>query len=107
MNELQRFPVLRKRMDEVIGDFLREGLEPSEAMIGDIIDMEVCIMNWKSLRSLISFTLRVIFQLSFSIVYKEPKLIFSHVGWLGTFFNLEKWFLVFDWIVSFNCELNY
>jgi dynamin 1-like protein len=45
MNELQRFPVLRKRMDEVIGDFLREGLEPSEAMIGDIIDMEVCIMN--------------------------------------------------------------
>ena len=49
MNELQRFPVLRKRMDEVIGDFLREGLEPSEAMIGDIIDMEVCLMNWRSL----------------------------------------------------------
>jgi len=64
MNELQRFPVLRKRMDEVIGDFLREGLEPSEAMIGDIIDMEVCIMNWKSY-----------VELSFSIVYKEPRLI--------------------------------
>ncbi|KAF8112356.1 hypothetical protein N665_0065s0125 [Sinapis alba] len=45
MNELQRFPVLRKRMDEVIGDFLREGLEPSEAMIGDIIDMEMDYIN--------------------------------------------------------------
>ncbi|KAH0915325.1 hypothetical protein HID58_029771, partial [Brassica napus] len=45
MNELQRFPVLRKRMDEVIGDFLRNGLEPSEAMIGDIIDMEMDYIN--------------------------------------------------------------
>ena len=44
VNELQRFPVLRKRMDEVIGNFLREGLEPSETMIGHIIEMEVmCI----------------------------------------------------------------
>lgn len=42
VNELQRFPVLRKRMDEVIGNFLREGLEPSETMIGHIIEMEVC-----------------------------------------------------------------
>lgn len=39
--ERQRFPVLRKRMDEVIGNFLREGLEPSETMIGHIIEMEV------------------------------------------------------------------
>lgn len=44
VNELQRFPVLRKRMDEVIGNFLREGLEPSETMIGHIIEMEVCLM---------------------------------------------------------------
>lgn len=44
VNELQRFPILRKRMDEVIGNFLREGLEPSETMIGHIIEMEViCI----------------------------------------------------------------
>ncbi|KAF3599303.1 hypothetical protein F2Q69_00032928 [Brassica cretica] len=42
---VKRFPVLRKRMDEVIGDFLREGLEPSEAMIGDIIDMEMDYIN--------------------------------------------------------------
>lgn len=41
VNELQRFPILRKRMDEVIGNFLREGLEPSETMIGHIVEMEV------------------------------------------------------------------
>lgn len=41
VNDMQRFPVLRKRMDEVIGNFLREGLEPSETMIGHIIEMEV------------------------------------------------------------------
>ncbi|KAA8536385.1 hypothetical protein F0562_028863 [Nyssa sinensis] len=44
-NELQRFPVLRKRMDEVIGNFLREGLEPSETMIGHIIAMEMDYIN--------------------------------------------------------------
>ena len=40
-NELQRFPVLRKRLDEVIGNFLREGLEPSETIIGHLINIEV------------------------------------------------------------------
>ncbi|EOA29925.1 hypothetical protein CARUB_v10013019mg [Capsella rubella] len=45
MTELQRFPVLQKRMDEVIGNFLREGLEPSQAMIRDIIDMEMDYIN--------------------------------------------------------------
>lgn len=40
-NELQRFPVLRKRIDEVIGNFLREGLEPSETIIGHLINIEV------------------------------------------------------------------
>ncbi|KAL2511973.1 Dynamin-related protein 3A [Abeliophyllum distichum] len=45
LNELQRFPVLRKRMDEVIGNFLREGLEPSETMIGHIIEMEMDYIN--------------------------------------------------------------
>ncbi|KAJ4965842.1 hypothetical protein NE237_017691 [Protea cynaroides] len=44
-SELQRFPVLRKRMDEVIGNFLREGLEPSETMIGHIIEMEMDYIN--------------------------------------------------------------
>ncbi|KAI4318454.1 hypothetical protein MLD38_032155 [Melastoma candidum] len=44
-NELQRFPFLRKRMDEVIGIFLREGLEPSETMIGHIIEMEMDYIN--------------------------------------------------------------
>ncbi|GER36399.1 dynamin [Striga asiatica] len=45
VNEMQRFPVLRKRMDEVIGNFLREGLEPSETMIGHIIEMEMDYIN--------------------------------------------------------------
>ncbi|GKE92115.1 dynamin-related protein 3A, partial [Tanacetum coccineum] len=39
-NELQRFPVLRKRMDDVIRNFLRDGLQPSETMIGHIVEME-------------------------------------------------------------------
>ncbi|CAH8262182.1 unnamed protein product [Arabidopsis lyrata] len=45
MTELQRFPVLQKRMDEVIGNFLREGLEPSQAMIRDLIEMEMDYIN--------------------------------------------------------------
>ncbi|KAJ6683522.1 hypothetical protein OIU85_007233 [Salix viminalis] len=45
VNELQRFPILRKRMDEVIGNFLRDGLEPSETMIGHIIEMEMDYIN--------------------------------------------------------------
>lgn len=42
VTELQRFPFLRKCMDEVLGNFLREGLEPSETMITHVIEMEVC-----------------------------------------------------------------
>ncbi|XVF01482.1 hypothetical protein REPUB_Repub04eG0092900 [Reevesia pubescens] len=45
VNELQRFPVLRKHMDQVIGNFLREGLQPSETMIGHIIEMEMDYIN--------------------------------------------------------------
>lgn len=44
VSELQRFPVLRKRMDGVIGNFLRDGLVPSETMIGHIIEMEVFLI---------------------------------------------------------------
>ncbi|XP_021776246.1 dynamin-related protein 3A-like [Chenopodium quinoa] len=44
-SELQRFPILRKRMDEVINSFLREGLQPAEAMIGHIIEMEMDYIN--------------------------------------------------------------
>ncbi|XP_057417000.1 dynamin-related protein 3A [Lotus japonicus] len=43
--ELQRFPFLRKHMDEVIGNFLRDGLEPSETMITHIIEMEMDYIN--------------------------------------------------------------
>ncbi|KAM0028526.1 putative dynamin stalk domain, GTPase effector domain, Dynamin superfamily [Helianthus debilis subsp. tardiflorus] len=45
VNELQRFPVLRKRMDDVTGNFLRDGLQPSETMIGHIVEMEMDYIN--------------------------------------------------------------
>ncbi|XP_028789774.1 dynamin-related protein 3B [Neltuma alba] len=45
VNELQRFPFLRKCIDDVIGNFLRDGLEPSENMIGHIIEMEMDYIN--------------------------------------------------------------
>ncbi|CAI9262135.1 unnamed protein product [Lactuca saligna] len=45
VNELQRFPVLRKRMDDVIGNFLSDGLQPSETMIGHIVEMEMDYIN--------------------------------------------------------------
>ncbi|KAK3162855.1 hypothetical protein QOZ80_1BG0094610 [Eleusine coracana subsp. coracana] len=43
--ELQQFPVLRRSMDEVIGQFLRDGLKPAENMIGHIIEMEEDYIN--------------------------------------------------------------
>ncbi|KAJ7946793.1 Dynamin-related protein 3A [Quillaja saponaria] len=45
VSELQRFPVLRKRMDEVMVNFLRGGLDPSEIMIKHIIEMEMDYIN--------------------------------------------------------------
>ncbi|KAK2437252.1 Dynamin-related protein 3A [Trifolium repens] len=45
VNDLQRFPFLRKRMDEVIGNFLREGLTPTEIMIHHLIHMETDYIN--------------------------------------------------------------
>ncbi|KAJ7516642.1 hypothetical protein O6H91_22G065700 [Diphasiastrum complanatum] len=43
--ELQRFPVLRRRIEEVVAGFLREGLSPSETMIGHLIEMEMDYIN--------------------------------------------------------------
>ncbi|KAF9610480.1 hypothetical protein IFM89_022444 [Coptis chinensis] len=43
--DLHRFPGLRKRMDEVIGNFVRERLEPAEIMINHIIEMEADYIN--------------------------------------------------------------
>ncbi|KAG8368589.1 hypothetical protein BUALT_Bualt15G0061200 [Buddleja alternifolia] len=45
VNELKRFPVLQKRMDDVIRNFLQDGLQPSETMIGHIIEMEMDYIN--------------------------------------------------------------
>ncbi|CAL0311987.1 unnamed protein product [Lupinus luteus] len=45
VTELKRFPFLRKSMDDVIGNFLREGLDPSENMIQHIMEMEMDYIN--------------------------------------------------------------
>jgi dynamin GTPase/dynamin 1-like protein len=39
-SELQKFPILKKRMSEVVSSFLRDGLRPAETMITHIIEME-------------------------------------------------------------------
>ncbi|KAI8547669.1 hypothetical protein RHMOL_Rhmol07G0214100 [Rhododendron molle] len=39
--EIHRFPLLRRRLNEVMGKFLRDGVKPAERMIGNIIEMEV------------------------------------------------------------------
>ncbi|KAF8665012.1 hypothetical protein HU200_054336 [Digitaria exilis] len=43
--ELQQFPILRRSMDEVIGNFLRDGLNPAQSMIEHIIEMEEDYIN--------------------------------------------------------------
>ncbi|GLJ28873.1 hypothetical protein SUGI_0569070 [Cryptomeria japonica] len=43
--ELERFPVLRRRLDEVVGNCLREGLSPAETMIQHLIEMEMDYIN--------------------------------------------------------------
>jgi len=43
--ELQRFPQLRRRIEEVVASFLREGLNPAETMIGHLIEMEMDYIN--------------------------------------------------------------
>ncbi|GBG92710.1 hypothetical protein CBR_g56849 [Chara braunii] len=43
--EIQRFPNLRRRLEEVVAGFLREGLMPAETMITHLIEMEMDYIN--------------------------------------------------------------
>ncbi|KAJ3675762.1 hypothetical protein LUZ60_004804 [Juncus effusus] len=43
--ELLKYPILKRRMDEVIGNFLRDRLNPAERMITHIIDMQIDYIN--------------------------------------------------------------
>eukprot|EP00252_Welwitschia_mirabilis_P025369 TRINITY_DN7890_c0_g1_i2.p1 TRINITY_DN7890_c0_g1~~TRINITY_DN7890_c0_g1_i2.p1 ORF type:complete len:829 (+),score=169.72 TRINITY_DN7890_c0_g1_i2:397-2883(+) len=43
--DIERFPVLGRRLDEVVGKFLREGLGPAELMIRHLIEMEMDYIN--------------------------------------------------------------
>ncbi|KAK3142828.1 hypothetical protein QOZ80_4BG0352210 [Eleusine coracana subsp. coracana] len=44
-SELQKFPTLKRRMTEVVSNFLRDGLRPVETMINHIIEMEMDYIN--------------------------------------------------------------
>ncbi|KAH7438780.1 hypothetical protein KP509_04G031100 [Ceratopteris richardii] len=44
-HDLQRFPVLHRRVEEVMSGFLREGLAPAETMICHLIEMEMDYIN--------------------------------------------------------------
>ncbi|KAL5215947.1 hypothetical protein ABZP36_007348 [Zizania latifolia] len=44
-SELQKYPVLKKRMGEAVSNFLRDGLRPAETMITHIIEMEMDYIN--------------------------------------------------------------
>ncbi|XP_057957732.1 dynamin-related protein 3A-like isoform X2 [Malania oleifera] len=43
--EMQRFPVLRRRLDEVMGKFMRDGVKPAERMIINIVETEMDYIN--------------------------------------------------------------
>ncbi|KAI8026557.1 Dynamin-related protein 3A [Camellia lanceoleosa] len=43
--EILRFSALRRRLDEVMGKFLRDAVKPAERMIGNIIVMEMDLGN--------------------------------------------------------------
>ncbi|XP_028088576.1 dynamin-related protein 3A-like [Camellia sinensis] len=43
--EIRRFPLLRRRLDEVMGKFLRDSVKPAERMIGNIIEIEMAYIN--------------------------------------------------------------
>ncbi|KAK9942448.1 hypothetical protein M0R45_008114 [Rubus argutus] len=45
VTELQRFPVLRKRLDEVMVKVLRDRVEPAQRMVENLIEMEVDYIN--------------------------------------------------------------
>ncbi|KMT09308.1 hypothetical protein BVRB_6g134060 [Beta vulgaris subsp. vulgaris] len=45
VDELRRYPVLRKRVDEVVGRFLRDNLNPAQSIINHLIEMEMDYIN--------------------------------------------------------------
>ena len=52
--EVQRFPVLRRKLEDVMGKFLRDGIKPAERMIGNMIEMEVILCSFLEISLLIS-----------------------------------------------------
>ena len=44
--ELQRFPILRRKLEEVMGKFLHDGIKPAERMIANMIEIEVILFSF-------------------------------------------------------------
>ncbi|XP_073526511.1 uncharacterized protein [Phyllobates terribilis] len=45
ISELHRFPVLKRQIDEVAGQFLRENLQPAESIVAHFVEMEMDYIN--------------------------------------------------------------
>ncbi|KAK9207791.1 hypothetical protein WN944_000138 [Citrus x changshan-huyou] len=45
VTELQRFPVLRRHLDDVMGKFIRDSVRPAERMINSLIEIEMDYIN--------------------------------------------------------------
>ncbi|KAH9760226.1 dynamin-1-like protein [Citrus sinensis] len=45
VTELQRFPVLRRHLDDVMGKFIRDSVRPAERMIDSLIEIEMDYIN--------------------------------------------------------------
>lgn len=80
--ELQRFPFLWKRMDEALGNFLREGLEALENMIAHLIAMEVC---W----NLTCLKYKCIFPPSSTYLLLHQKSSSKFGCWAKTWFQIQ------------------
>ncbi|KAL8168053.1 hypothetical protein V2J09_009552 [Rumex salicifolius] len=45
ISELHRFPVLKRQIDEVAGQFIRDNLEPAESIVAHFVEMEMDYIN--------------------------------------------------------------
>ncbi|KAI3752940.1 hypothetical protein L2E82_24983 [Cichorium intybus] len=45
VKEVQKFPIVRKQMEDIIESFLQNGLQPSQSMIGHLVQMEMDYIN--------------------------------------------------------------
>ena len=78
--EVQRFPVLRRKLEDVMGKFLRDGIKPAERMIGNMIEMEVILCSFLEISLLISKSWSMI------LIISEYVGDISGVSWVYTLY---------------------